>query len=139
MASNALSTAALLERAFTGLRVLVLVEELDTLESLTMLLVLEGAEVRPARRMEQALDLVRTRELDVLLVHRAIAERHGAELLAEARLRSGDEVLGVVLGDAEPSDGEDLPRGFAAQLARPMLLTALSRIARRGEGSRGAP
>ncbi|RYG88053.1 MAG: PAS domain S-box protein [Alphaproteobacteria bacterium] len=112
-----------------GLRILYVDDSVDTLESFSTLLSLDGAEVIPALGGREALQLVETTPaLDVILSDVGMPEMDGYQLIAELRKRP--ETAGVpavaLTGYGRPQDVQHaLDAGFNAHLDKPVELGKL--------------
>jgi signal transduction histidine kinase len=91
----------------TGRTILVVDDQLDTLESVRMLLEREGHRVLTAERGEDALELLAAERVQLMLVDWLMPGMSGEEVITQARARDG--LLQIVLqtgyaGDAPPRE-----------------------------------
>lgn len=107
------------------MRVLVVDDEPLLVKSLRRVLVREGHEVFTAGDGEQALELLRTVQVDVVLSDVRMPVMDGVTLVR--RLRSCPLRLPVILltGYADSSDAELMHAGAAAVLGKPVEVEAL--------------
>jgi CheY-like chemotaxis protein len=135
--------------ALDGARVLVVDDEADTREVLSVLLGGAGAEVRTSASAADALASVARWRPDVLLVDIAMPGEDGYALLTRLRAlatRHGGEIPALALtAYAHPQDRERaLAAGFHDYIAKPFeppaLVTAIARLVRtQRPARRGAP
>jgi CheY-like chemotaxis protein len=107
-----------------GLRVLAVEDDEATLDALTELLSLRGAEVTPAASVNEALKILQDLAPDVLVSDIGMPERDGYDLIREVRARGrGAETLPAVAvtAFASPEDRQRaLAAGFQVHLAKPV-------------------
>jgi PAS domain S-box-containing protein len=107
-----------------GLRVLAVEDDEATLDALTELLSLRGAEVTPAASVNEALKILQDLAPDVLVSDIGMPERDGYDLIREIRARGrGAETLPAVAvtAFASPEDRQRaLAAGFQVHLAKPV-------------------
>lgn len=120
-----------------GLRLLVVDDTADVLESLATLLRLDGAEVTAVASGEAALAVAGNTRFDVLLSDVAMPRMDGYQLLAALRARADTATLPAVAltGYGRPADVQRaLGAGFDAHVAKPIvfdhLLQTVQRLAR---------
>jgi signal transduction histidine kinase/CheY-like chemotaxis protein len=114
----------------SGLRILLVDDNVDTLKSLTRLLSMRGLDVVPADSMEAALALAAEAEFDVLVSDIELPDGNGLELMC--RLRDSRPVAGIALsGFGSPEDIEhSLAAGFALHLVKPVDFRRLEQAIR---------
>jgi two-component system CheB/CheR fusion protein len=113
----------------SGQRVLLVEDNPDTLESLQMLLEMEGAQVTPASSAAVALQQAEEKDFDLLISDIAMPEMDGLQLLAELRRRprSARWPAIAVTGFAGGADAQRAQAaGFDAHLGKPLSLEALN-------------
>jgi CheY-like chemotaxis protein len=107
-----------------GLRVLAVEDDESTLDALTELLSLQGADVAPAASVRQALEILQELDPDVLVSDIGMPERDGYDLIREIRAHGRDaEALPAVAvtAFASPEDRQRaLAAGFQVHLAKPV-------------------
>src|SRR3954468_20026136 len=107
-----------------GVRVLAVEDDESTLDALTELLSLQGADVAPAASVSQALETLKGFDPDVLVSDIGMPERDGYDLIREIRARGRDaETLPAVAvtAFASPEDRQRaLAAGFQVHLAKPV-------------------
>jgi two-component system CheB/CheR fusion protein len=111
-----------------GLRVLLVEDSVETLESMTQLLSLEGAEVVAARTAAQALEAAGAEHIDLVISDVAMPDMDGLQLAAELRKRPRSAAWPMVAltGFSSPQDVKKaLKAGFDAHLAKPIAVTEL--------------
>jgi two-component system CheB/CheR fusion protein len=117
-----------------GRRVLLVEDNPDTLESLQMLLEVEGARVTPASSAAAALQKAAEGEFDLLVSDIAMPGMDGLQLIAELRRRprSARWPAIAVTGFAGAADAQRAKAaGFDAHLGKPLSLDALNDTFRR--------
>lgn len=116
-----------------GRRVLLVEDNLDTLEVLAELLRLEGAEVATASAAAQALALADAQDFDLVVSDIAMPGMDGHQLMQALRLRERcrDWPAIAVTGFGRRADAERaLAAGFQAHIPKPLSLAALLQAAR---------
>lgn len=116
-----------------GRRVLLVEDNLDTLEVLAELLRLEGAEVVTASAAAQALALADAQDFDLVVSDIAMPGMDGHQLMQALRLRERcrDWPAIAVTGFGRAADAERaLAAGFQAHIPKPLSLAALLQTAR---------
>ena len=111
-----------------GRRVLLVEDNPDTLESLQLLLEVEGAQVTPAASAQAALQAAEAQDFDLLVSDIAMPGMDGLQLIAELRRRprSARWPAIAVTGFAGPTDAQRTrAAGFDAHLGKPLSLDAL--------------
>jgi signal transduction histidine kinase len=107
-----------------GLRVLAVEDDESTLDALTELLSLRGADVTPAASVSQALEILQELDPDVLVSDIGMPERDGYELIREIRALGRDAAAlpaVAVTAFASPEDRQRaLAAGFQVHLAKPV-------------------
>jgi PAS domain S-box-containing protein len=107
-----------------GLRVLAVEDDESTLEALTELLSLQGADVAPAASVGQALETLDAFDPDVLVSDIGMPERDGYDLIREIRALGRDAAAlpaVAVTAFASPEDRQRaLAAGFQVHLAKPV-------------------
>ncbi|HET9212247.1 MAG TPA: ATP-binding protein [Thermoanaerobaculia bacterium] len=107
-----------------GLRVLAVEDDESTLDALTELLSLQGADVAPAASVSQALETLEGFDPDVLVSDIGMPERDGYELIREVRALGHDATdlpAVAVTAFASPEDRQRaLAAGFQVHLAKPV-------------------
>ncbi|HEY0512361.1 MAG TPA: ATP-binding protein [Thermoanaerobaculia bacterium] len=126
-----------------GVRVLAVEDDEATLDALTELLSLQGADVSPAASVDKALKTLEGFTPDVLVSDIGMPERDGYELMREIRAlghRAEDLPAVAVTAFASPEDRQRaLAAGFQVHLAKPVdpreLAHVIASLAGRGEGA----
>ncbi len=126
-----------------GLRVLAVDDDCDTLEVVTELLSLRGAEVVPAASAAEALEALQRFEPNVLVSDIGMPERDGYDLIRDIRSlgRGPDDLPAVaVTAFGSPEDRQRaLAAGFQIHLAKPVdpseLIAVVARLGR-GDAAR---
>jgi signal transduction histidine kinase len=120
----------------SGLRLLTVDDEPDTLDVMAELLSLRGAEVTTASSAAEALAVLQGFEPDVLVSDISMPERDGYDLIREVRTRRGpgDLPAVAVTAFAGPEDRRRaLAAGFQVHLAKPVdpgeLVDVIARLA----------
>jgi PAS domain S-box-containing protein len=107
-----------------GLRVLAVEDDESTLDALTELLSLRGAEVTPAASVSEALEILRELAPDVLVSDIGMPERDGYDLIRAIRAQGRDAAAlpaVAVTAFASPEDRQRaLAAGFQVHLAKPV-------------------
>ncbi|PYQ64814.1 MAG: hybrid sensor histidine kinase/response regulator [Acidobacteria bacterium] len=107
-----------------GLRVLAVEDDESTLDALTELLSLQGADVAPAASVSQALETLEGFAPDVLVSDIGMPERDGYDLIREIRALGHDATnlpAVAVTAFASPEDRQRaLAAGFQVHLAKPV-------------------
>jgi PAS domain S-box-containing protein len=115
-----------------GVRVLAVEDDESTLDALTELLSLQGADVAPAASVNQALETLPGFDPDVLVSDIGMPGRDGYDLIREIRSRGRDaEALPAVAvtAYASPEDRQRaLAAGFQVHLAKPVDPRELTRV-----------
>jgi CheY-like chemotaxis protein len=115
-----------------GLRVLAVEDDESTLDALTELLSLQGADVAPAASVSQALKSLQRFDPDVLVSDIGMPERDGYELIREVRALGHDATdlpAVAVTAFASPEDRQRaLAAGFQVHLAKPVDPKELTRV-----------
>jgi two-component system CheB/CheR fusion protein len=123
--------------ALSGRRVLLVEDNPDTLESLQMLLELQGAQVTPAASAAQALQEAARQDFDLLISDIAMPGMNGLQLIEELRRqpRSAHWPAIAVTGFAGGADARRAQAaGFDAHLGKPLSLDALNEAFKRING-----
>jgi CheY-like chemotaxis protein len=123
-------------RGIEGLRLLVVDDDPDTLDTLATLLANAGAEVRTASSAREALEVLSSYTPDVLVSDVALPKEDGFALLRQVRCRAGARHLPTIALTAR-AGVEDVQRcldaGFDAHLAKPAdaerLLVTIASVA----------
>jgi two-component system, chemotaxis family, CheB/CheR fusion protein len=116
-----------------SLRILVVEDHNDTLEALSRLLNHFGHEISTAGDARSALDMINSKEFDVVLCDIALPDGNGYEVIAEAKRNQA--VKAVALSGFATHDDIERGRkaGFDFHLAKPVdfheLRTVLGQIA----------
>jgi PAS domain S-box-containing protein len=123
--------------ALKGKSILVVDDSRETIEMLTSLLTIEGAQVEGARSGHEALGLVRHHDFDLIISDISMPEMDGYQLLQEIRALSSKRVPALALtGYGRPSDVDRAQAaGFAEHLTKPLDIERLLGIVRRLTGS----
>jgi two-component system CheB/CheR fusion protein len=111
--------------------VLLVEDNPDTLESLQMLLELQGAQVTPAASAAQALQAAAQQDFDLLISDIAMPGMNGLQLIEELRRqpRSARWPAIAVTGFAGEADAQRArAAGFDAHLGKPLSLDALNEV-----------
>jgi PAS domain S-box-containing protein len=115
-----------------GLRVLAVEDDESTLDALTELLSLRGADVTPAASVSQALEALQGFDPDVLVSDIGMPERDGYDLIREVRARGRDATdlpAVAVTAFASPEDRQRaLAAGFQVHLAKPVDPKELTQV-----------
>jgi two-component system CheB/CheR fusion protein len=122
------SASAPAQAALHGLRLLIVDDTTDAVQTFAELLRIEGADVRVATSGADALQQLAEHEVDLLLSDIAMPEMDGYELIARIRGQAHTEKLPAiaVTGLGRVSDEKRaLNAGFNAHLAKPVALEAL--------------
>jgi CheY-like chemotaxis protein len=112
-------------------RILLVDDDKDTVDSLGLLLGLDGHIVRTASSATEALAALQNFSPDVALIDLHMPEIDGYTLAAELRSRRvlGQLTLVALTGDVSPGDRETaLPEGFEYHLAKPVNMQKLASI-----------
>jgi len=111
----------------SGLRLLVVEDHHDTLETLQQLLKRRGYAVRTAGSVEQALQVAEDYEFDLLVSDIGLPDGRGTELLERLEKRSGHPYLAIAMSGFGTE--EDLRNsqhaGFAQHLTKPVEFSKL--------------
>jgi CheY-like chemotaxis protein len=116
-----------------SLRILVVEDHIDTLQALSRLLNYFGYEISTADNARSALDMINSKQFDVVLCDIALPDGNGYDVIVEAK-RKGAVKAVAISGFAA---GDDIERGkragFDFHLAKPVdfheLRSVLSQIA----------
>jgi DNA-binding NtrC family response regulator len=109
-----------------GLRILTVDDERTLRESCKMFLESEGYRVETAGRGSEALDLVKRRAYDIVLIDLNMSEVHGMDLLAACLEKSADTVVIIMTGNASVASSiEALRAGAWDYLPKPFSATHL--------------
>ncbi len=115
-----------------GLRVLAVEDDESTLDALTELLSLRGADVTPASSVNEALEILQELDPDVLVSDIGMPERDGYELIREIRALGHDATdlpAVAVTAFASPEDRQRaLAAGFQVHLAKPVDPKELTQV-----------
>lgn len=134
------STPAVQARSLSGLRVLVVDDEADTLELLRTILVESGAEVTTAPSADLALRALQQRPQHVLISDIGMPGCDGYELIHAVRRSHDANIRAAALtAYARPEDrARALSAGYEAHIAKPveplMLIDAVARLVGRDIG-----
>jgi two-component system CheB/CheR fusion protein len=123
--------------ALKGKSILVVDDSRETIEMLTSLLTIEGAQVERARSGHEALSLVRAHSFDLLISDISMPEMDGYQLLQEIRaLSSAKDLPALALtGYGRPGDVERAhAAGFSEHVTKPLDIARLLEIVRRLTG-----
>ena len=114
-------------------RILLVDDHADTLESLRSLLAREGHEVRAAATISQALEISETYEFEILISDIALPDGQGTELLARLKSARNPPPIGIALsGFGMEEDRKRSKRaGFAEHLTKPVDFAILQRAIKR--------
>ena len=130
--SNPASTAtsdsplSLTEEAKRSLRILTVDDERTLRESCKMFLESEGYRVETAGRGTEALDFLRRKEFDIVLIDLNMSEVNGMQLLAACLERNPDTIAVIMTGNASvKSSIEALRAGAWDYLPKPFSATHL--------------
>jgi CheY-like chemotaxis protein len=132
------------KRALEGVRVVLVEDDDDTREVLTLGLELQGARVIPAASSSQALEALQANEADVLLSDIGLPDEDGFTLIRRLRAMPADTgripaaaVTAYTLGD---NSQEVFDAGFQRFFRKPVdtrtLFDALAELAREGKVER---
>jgi len=118
--------------ALADLRVLLVDDLIDTVQSFAMLLELDGAKVATAGGARQALSLAAAQDFDLLLCDIGMPEMDGFELIATLR-KSGRNACIPAIALTGYGRGSDAQRattaGFDRHMGKPVRLEELTRVA----------
>src|SRR5262245_9069077 len=115
-------------RALRGRRILVVEDDADSREAVTLALTLEGAHVRAAGSVNQALERIDGFDLDAIVSDLSMPGADGCALLAGLRARGVAAPAIAVSGFATLEDRRRAAEaGFCAHVAKPVEITALLR------------
>ncbi len=124
MASEAQPFAPLSEEEKSSIRVLVIDDEATLRETCVNVLRLQGFDVHSEGRGEQALETVRKREFDIILVDLYMTQVPGKELLKAALARRPETIVVVMTGNPSvESNLEVLEEGAWDYLPKPFSAT----------------
>jgi signal transduction histidine kinase/ActR/RegA family two-component response regulator len=127
----------------TGLRVLLVDDEPDTREVMASALEICGATVLSAASARDALDVLATQEVDLLLADIAMPGQDGYELIREIRaMPSALSAIPAAAVTAHARDDEReraLAAGFQMHLAKPVQPMALARAVAMLASEKGSP
>ena len=114
-------------------RILLVDDHADTLESLRSLLAREGHEVRAAATISQALEIARTYEFEILISDIALPDGQGTELLARLKSARNPRPIGIALSGFGMEDDRKRSKraGFAEHLTKPVDFAVLQRAIKR--------
>jgi two-component system CheB/CheR fusion protein len=115
----------------SGLRVLVVDDDPDAIETFAMLLQMQGAKVTPARSGAEALRLCEDSTFDLIISDIAMPMMDGSQLIANLRRRPGTERVPAIAltGHGRPQDVQAaLAAGFTAHLSKPVDMNRLREI-----------
>ncbi len=122
--TQSVSGAAPSSPPLAGLRVLAVEDDESTLDALTELLSIQGADVVPAASVSQALKSLQGFDPDVLVSDIGMPERDGYDLIREIRALGHDAMdlpAVAVTAFASPEDRQRaLAAGFQVHLAKPV-------------------
>jgi len=119
-------------RPLVGMRVLLVDDLIDTLQSFAMLLELDGATVATAANGRQALELAAAQDFDLLLCDIGMPDMDGHALIATLRKGGRNATLPAIAltGFSRQSDAERaLAAGFDGHLGKPFSLDEVTRLA----------
>jgi CheY-like chemotaxis protein len=107
-----------------GIRVLVLEDETDTRDLLSFVLQFEGANVRTAQNVPEALEALKSNRPDVVVADIGLPEYNGYAFIAALRREENPEIritpVIALTAFATPADRDTaLVSGFDAYLAKP--------------------
>src|SRR5215469_11557737 len=116
-----------------SLRILVVEDHSDTLQALSRLLNYFGHDISTADGARSALDMINTKEFDVVLCDIALPDGNGYDVVVEAKRRGGVKAV-AISGFASRDDIErGRKAGFDFHLAKPVdfheLRSVLGQIA----------
>jgi signal transduction histidine kinase len=111
----------------SGLRLLVVEDHLDTLQTLQQLLKRRGYLVRTAASVEQALEVAEDYEFDLLVSDIGLPDGRGTELLQKLEKRAGHAFLAIAMSGFGTDEDlrNSLHAGFAHHLTKPVEFAAL--------------
>jgi signal transduction histidine kinase len=120
-----------------SIRILLVDDHTDTVESLRPLLTQEGYEVCTANTIAQALEIAKVCEFDVLISDIGLPDGDGTELLARLKSEQNPRPIGIALSGFGMDEDRKRSRkaGFAEHLTKPVdfavLQKAITRLADR--------
>ena len=114
-------------------RILLVDDHADTLESLRSLLAREGHEVRTAATISQALEIAETYEFEILISDIGLPDGQGTELLARLKSARNPPPIGIALSGFGMEDDRKRSKraGFAEHLTKPVDFAVLQRAIKR--------
>ncbi|MBF2064699.1 MAG: response regulator [Calothrix sp. C42_A2020_038] len=112
-------------RSLQGLKVLVVDDEIDSLNLLVRLLEKEGASVTAVNSATQALQILQTSKPDILISDLVMPEKDGYALLEEAKLLGLEwdeplKTLAITGNSNSESSNKILQAGFQASISKPI-------------------
>ena len=110
-----------------GLRLLVVEDHDDTLETLKQLLIRHGCVVRTASSMAQALEIICDYQFDVLVSDIGLPDGRGTDLLERIEQQQGHRPLAIAMSGFGMEDDleRSLQAGFSEHLTKPIEFSAL--------------
>jgi two-component system, chemotaxis family, CheB/CheR fusion protein len=121
-----------------AMRILIVDDHFDTVESLRLLLVQDGHEVRVAATVAQALKVAETFAFDVLISDIGLPDGSGTELLESLNRKMGRIVPAIAMSGFGMEHDRELSRtaGFAEHLTKPVEFGSLQKAILRIVGRR---
>lgn len=119
------------QERLTGVRLLLVDDTLDTLESFATLLELEGAEVTSANSGAEALAISEQRSFDLIVSDIGMPVMDGNQLIAQLRRRPATQLVPAIAltGYGRPQDVQAaLVAGFTAHLTKPIDLDKMCKL-----------
>jgi signal transduction histidine kinase/ActR/RegA family two-component response regulator len=129
------------ERALEGVRLLLVEDDADSREMMTLLLEHAGAEVTPAAHARDALKILEEQQVDIMLADVGLPQMDGYTLVKKMRATGVDTPAVALTGYASASDrAHAIDAGFNDHLGKPVqpeeLVEVLARVARAGGTAR---
>ena len=118
----------LTETELKDVRILVVEDELDALDLLTIDLTAHGAKVRGAASAAEALDLLRAEEFDLLISDIGMADTDGYNLIKQVRRQESDEHIPAIALTAYARTQDRiraLTAGYNTHVAKPVEIKEL--------------
>jgi signal transduction histidine kinase len=114
-------------------RILLVDDHADTLESLRSLLAREGHEVRTAATISQALEVAETYEFEIVISDIGLPDGEGTQLLARLKSARNPPPIGIALSGfgMENDRKRSKKAGFATHLTKPVDFAVLQRAIKR--------
>jgi CheY-like chemotaxis protein len=111
-----------------SLRILVVEDHRDTLEAFSRLLDHFGHEISTAEGAQSALDLINSKEFDVVLCDIALPDGTGYDVVAEAKRKGTMKAVAVSAFAARDDIERGKKAGFDFHLAKPVDFHELRRV-----------